>query len=395
MKLQNNFYRICFIALAFFELTWGIYMDYFSLYNDPNDGFKIRVILSVGSLILWGYSYHKSFSKSCNFILGTIGYLLAAQQLYYCNINADNYQVLFAATPPILMSILFMPTRITLISLTILINIFAFFIPQDNYYLSFNLFTYSIMFCIFKVFFIMYTEELVRKQSEDKKQENIRALGDFTRGISHELNNQTTKLHLSAEWLSLNVNNNERVVNKILNLKEQINNMAIVTNKLKKLSRATEDFNKREISLENLAKRIEKIHQPLFDSVGVDLHIDINSDKGEVLSIDDQIVTRTVNELIKNAHESFLPGEINKFVKIDLWIKNNDLIIEVSNNGVGIPDEIKDFIFNGFFTTKDIGKNTGLGLTMALKNIYKHKGTLKLESSDEFRTTFQIVIPKK
>jgi signal transduction histidine kinase len=65
------------------------------------------------------------------------------------------------------------------------------------------------------------------------------------------------------------------------------------------------------------------------------------------------------------------------------------------DNGSGIPDEIKDKIFQPFFTTKPTGQGTGLGLSMSYDIIVKvHAGEIKIKSALDAGTEFIIVLPK-
>jgi signal transduction histidine kinase len=68
--------------------------------------------------------------------------------------------------------------------------------------------------------------------------------------------------------------------------------------------------------------------------------------------------------------------------------------IKVRDNGNGIPDEIRDKIFQPFFTTKPTGKGTGLGLSLSYDIVTKgHGGELKLDSKDGEFTEFTIILP--
>ena len=69
------------------------------------------------------------------------------------------------------------------------------------------------------------------------------------------------------------------------------------------------------------------------------------------------------------------------------------VIVEVEDNGPGIPEEIKSKIFEPFFTTKAIGKGTGLGLSNAFRVLQAHKGKLSLLKSNKGQTIFKVEIP--
>jgi len=68
--------------------------------------------------------------------------------------------------------------------------------------------------------------------------------------------------------------------------------------------------------------------------------------------------------------------------------------IRIRDNGSGIPEEIKDKIFNPFFTTKPTGEGTGLGLSLSYDIIVKeHRGDIKMESEKGSFTEFIITLP--
>jgi two-component system NtrC family sensor kinase len=69
--------------------------------------------------------------------------------------------------------------------------------------------------------------------------------------------------------------------------------------------------------------------------------------------------------------------------------------IRIRDNGIGIPDEVKEKIFNPFFTTKPSGEGTGLGLSMSHDIIVKqHGGSIDVETASRQFTEFKIVLPR-
>jgi signal transduction histidine kinase len=74
---------------------------------------------------------------------------------------------------------------------------------------------------------------------------------------------------------------------------------------------------------------------------------------------------------------------------------DGNIEIKIQDNGIGIPEENISKLFNPFFTTKDVGKGTGLGLHVAYSIIQKHRGTIEVESKVGVGTTFIVKIPAK
>jgi two-component system sensor histidine kinase HydH len=107
------------------------------------------------------------------------------------------------------------------------------------------------------------------------------------------------------------------------------------------------------------------------------------------MMIDPELIKQSLMNLIQNAIDA-----VNKEGKVEInYIKKFDnLIIEVTDNGNGIPEEIKNRIFDLYYTTKPEG--TGLGLSIVQKIIDEHKGTIEVFSEVNKYTKFKITIPQ-
>jgi two-component system, OmpR family, phosphate regulon sensor histidine kinase PhoR len=87
------------------------------------------------------------------------------------------------------------------------------------------------------------------------------------------------------------------------------------------------------------------------------------------------------------------------FIRIDLKEKENSVILSVTDNGIGIPPEYKDKVFDKFFRIRHgdthNAKGYGLGLSYAAQVISKHNGTIVVESEPGAGTKFIITLPKQ
>ncbi len=70
------------------------------------------------------------------------------------------------------------------------------------------------------------------------------------------------------------------------------------------------------------------------------------------------------------------------------------LVFRITDNGIGIPDDVIDAVFNPFFTTKDVGHGTGLGLYMAKTIIERYMGGILTAKCENGETIFEIRLPK-
>jgi signal transduction histidine kinase len=96
-----------------------------------------------------------------------------------------------------------------------------------------------------------------------------------------------------------------------------------------------------------------------------------------------------VNEKKKTAEQGYEP-------EVTLSSRQDDghIIITVSDNGPGIPDQIREKIFQPFFTTKPTGEGTGLGLSISYDIVKAHGGRMECEGNTEGGTTFIVELPR-
>jgi signal transduction histidine kinase len=95
-----------------------------------------------------------------------------------------------------------------------------------------------------------------------------------------------------------------------------------------------------------------------------------------------------VNEKSKTGNKDFKPSVIVK-----TKLEKTKVIISVSDNGSGIPEDVKEKIFQPFFTTKPSGEGTGLGLSLSYDIVKAHGGELKVETVEGDGTKFIIILP--
>ena len=99
-----------------------------------------------------------------------------------------------------------------------------------------------------------------------------------------------------------------------------------------------------------------------------------------------------MSNLVSNAIDACKDtGRTQYRVAVSGRVQNGRLILRVSDNGPGIPPEIKERLFNRFYSTKG-SKGTGLGLVLTKKVVTEHKGTIRVESSPGRGATFTIEI---
>jgi signal transduction histidine kinase len=123
-------------------------------------------------------------------------------------------------------------------------------------------------------------------------------------------------------------------------------------------------------------------------------HFDPNLPKVNVVPQD---IGRVLLNIINNAFQAVGTGHalsLQPTVTVSTKNLGNKIQISIKDNGPGIPDSIKDKIFQPFFTTKPTGQGTGLGLSLSYDIVKVHGGELSVETEEDIGSCFSIILPK-
>lgn len=229
-----------------------------------------------------------------------------------------------------------------------------------------------------------------RLEEESKRKEKLSAMGELASGVAHEIRNPINAIGMIAQRLEkeFNVENEKEEYHSITSLlKSEVARInKIITqflNYAKPLS-----LQIRKINSKTFFDDIYRLFSDQAKSKGAKL-IKL-SDLSFEMTIDPELLKQSLMNLLQNAIDAVYS---NGTIEINYFKKEDDLIIEVSDNGKGIPANIKTKIFDLYYTTKPEG--TGLGLSIVQKIIAEHKGTIEVFSKVNKYTKFKITIPQK
>ncbi|PID21142.1 hypothetical protein CSV61_09980 [Sporosarcina sp. P3] len=145
--------------------------------------------------------------------------------------------------------------------------------------------------------------------------------------------------------------------------------------------------NQKALNISELVEQVTMQMKATIDMAGIDIHV--HSDHHEMMIFGDELKIKQVFiNIVKNAIEAMETGTITLVVKDE----QDHVIIEVSDNGPGIPDNILRQIGDPFMSSKEDG--TGLGLLISEKIVKEHNGSLLLHTLIGKGTTFTVSLPK-
>ncbi len=256
--------------------------------------------------------------------------------------------------------------------------------------------------------------ELKSTQDQLVQQEKLASLGQLTAGIAHEIQNPLNFVNnfseVSKELLDEmkeeietgNLEDAKEIANDVIQNLEKITHHgrradAIVKGMLEHSRSSTGE--KIPTNINSLADEYLRLSyhglRAKDKTFNADFSTDFDPDIPKV-NVIPQDIGRVLLNLINNAFQAASESENPKVTVKTRGIKSpsGDLGVQlsVSDNGPGIPDDIKDKIFQPFFTTKPTGQGTGLGLSLSYDIIKAHGGILKVESEQGLGSKFTIVI---
>ncbi len=243
--------------------------------------------------------------------------------------------------------------------------------------------------------------KLAQEQAEQQRAalahaEKMASVGELAAGIAHELGNPLAAISGRVEFLEMEIQagrgNPEAVSKTLETVKRLADRMAAIIRGMRSLSRNGSNDPFQAVSLARLIQDILAFAWDHFEKNGIKIHIEEIPASILVCCQETQLSQVLVN-LINNAKDAILDLE-ERWIHIEVLDGDDQVEIAITDSGKGIPEEISEKIMQPFFTTKPMGKGSGLGLSVSKSIIENHGGRLRIDFECE-NTRFIISLPKK
>jgi len=236
----------------------------------------------------------------------------------------------------------------------------------------------------------------VEAQRAVARAEKLAAVGRLAAGVVHEINNPLATISACAESLESRLNEGAFDASPMVeDLREYLGLIRSEAFRCKSITNGLLDFSRTRASDHVTINLGDVIHSAVRllshqkRRSAVEFRLDLADDLSPV-SGDPGQLQQAVIALATNALDAMV---ISGILTIAARNQDDKVVVDVIDNGVGIPQENLPKIFEPFFTTKEIGKGTGLGLAVCYGILTEHGGALDVQSTVGVGTTFTITLP--
>ena len=216
-------------------------------------------------------------------------------------------------------------------------------------------------------------------REHELESERLRAFREVARRVAHEIKNPLTSMRIAVDQIGrVGGQPGERMT-------MAVEVLAAETNRLDLMAREFADFGRLPEGTQSDVDLVELLEELGRTAVPDDVHVVIHANGGRraVLGYYDPL-RRAFSNLLRNAAEA-----MNGHGQIDIGV--TDFIVTVADHGPGIPEPLRQRVFEPYFTTKSDG--TGLGLALVRQTLEAHRATIRVEETAGGGATFTIVFP--
>ena len=219
------------------------------------------------------------------------------------------------------------------------------------------------------------------------RSEKIASVAEVAVGVAHEINNPLSIIKNYLKIISKR-ELEEDVRAKVAKIETELNRIVEIVSNLLSFSRIKPTPGK-EIHLQGLIDEILLLLHHNIAEKKIRLEKKLPN-KPITLRGEENRLKQVFMNLIMNSVDAVLDEGL---IRIDMALENGGVRVYIGDNGYGIPDDIRDKIFNPFFTTKVTKKNTGLGLSVCQYIVEEHGGSLSFTSKPGEETVFSLKLP--
>lgn len=217
--------------------------------------------------------------------------------------------------------------------------------------------------------------------------DRLSAISRLTGGVAHEVKNPLNAMLMHVELAKMKLSHGDY---------DLLPQMEVISSEILRLDRVVKtflDFTRPvtltlvQAPLSTIVTEIADLARPQAEAAGIELAVELTEESATV-NVDSDLLKQALLNILVNAIEAMTEGG---HLRIVSGVRANHAEIRISDTGPGIPEEVRDKIYNLYFTTKSQG--SGIGLAMTFRIVQLHDGTINFSSEPGKGTTFVVELP--
>jgi len=244
-------------------------------------------------------------------------------------------------------------------------------------------------------------EQIKVQQAMLEQASKMASLGEMSGGLAHEINNPLAIISLNAEIARRNIDKSffeskikNELTQPIQKIEKMVERISKIIKSLRALSRDGTNDLSRVISCQNLIDDTLDLCETKFKNSGITVYKNIQPEA--TIYARETEVSQVLLNILNNAYDAIMSSKNNNEAKtIEIITKANheSTIIVVSDSGSGVAEEIRGKIMTPYFTTKEVGQGSGIGLSISSSLMKNNGGQLDFDWTQK-NTTVLLTLPK-
>lgn len=238
-----------------------------------------------------------------------------------------------------------------------------------------------------------FVEDVTERKEADLRlaeAERMASIGELSAGVAHEINNPLTSIVLYSQML-LDEDLPESIRNDLQVVSSQAYRAAKIVRNLLQFARKS-DPEKRPLSIGGLIRRSVEMKSHEFNVNNITVVEDVPGDL-PLIMLDEHLIIQVLLNVLTNAEQACVSTHGRGEITISVATVADMIRVSIRDDGPGILAEQLAKVFEPFYTTKEVGFGTGLGLSVSMGIISQHEGKIWVESTLGAGTTFHIDLP--
>ncbi|MDH3995808.1 MAG: ATP-binding protein [Desulfobulbaceae bacterium] len=236
------------------------------------------------------------------------------------------------------------------------------------------------------------TVDLEKQRKSLVEAQKLSSIGTLAAGTAHQLNNPLNNISTSCQ-IAIdeieNISDPEFIKELLIDIEQEVQRASDTVKGLLEFSR-THQFNLAPVDLREVTNKVLRL---IAGEIPSGIAVEQTVPSHITLLLDSQKMTEALLNIVTNSMQAIDKHPGNVLITAQALPEEDKVVVQVKDNGKGIPPKNVQSIFDPFFSTKNSKEGTGLGLSVAYGIIKKHNGSISVESEVACGTVFTITLP--